>query len=224
MLYSNQTITFSMFSGVLLIVSDKSVMFAPLKGINVTRNKMKTIALDFDKVVRVGNSLLASKNESERDAGVMLLVAIYTGLRKMDILKLSPKDFEEREKGECYVTGTANKTGKPFDYPIPKALYDAILEGCTLPGTIYSKQRSHIFLNRWIDKLFADEKRKALASRNGKRTISVHSLRKGFGMRVYEAKGINVARQALQHEDTATTSRYLELEAARLVDDLKAIW
>lgn len=185
---------------------------------------MKTIALDFDKVVRVGTGLLSSKNNSERDAGVMLLIGIYTGLRKLDILKLSPNDFEEREKGECWVMGVAQKTGKPFDIPIPKGVYDAILEGCTLPDTIYSQQRSHIFMNRYIDKLFADEKRKALASRNGKRTISVHSLRKGFGMRMYQTRGINTARQALQHEDTATTTKYLEIEETQLAEDIRRAW
>lgn len=180
--------------------------------------------LDFDRVVRVGTALLDSKNESERDAGLMLVLGIYTGLRKLDLLKLSPKDFEEREGGECFVTGIANKTGKPFEFPIPKGVYDSVMQGCTLPDTIYSKQRSHIFLNRWIDRLFSEEKRKALTSRKGRRTISVHSLRKGFGLRVYELRGINVARQALQHEDTATTSRYLEIEEAQLAEDIRSIW
>ena len=185
---------------------------------------MKTIALDFEAARTIGFMCMKKHNsESQRDAGKMILVGVHTGLRKVDLLNLAPDDFKERT-GEYFVVGTAQKTNKPFEFPIPRFVYEDIMEDVTLPDTIYHKQRSHLFLNRWMDTLFANKKKEVREQYGKGRTISPHSLRKAFGMRVYETKGINVARQALQHEDTATTSRYLEIEATKLVDDLKSIW
>jgi len=183
---------------------------------------MKTIALDFDMAVKTGMTLVkSSEGDSANDAGKMILLGLYTGLRKSDLLKLSPKNFYELDC-EYFVKGAAQKTEKEFEFPIPQYIYNLIVDGATLPDTIYSKQRSHIFLNRWMDKVFDYEKNRALTSSG--RTISVHSLRKSFGLRVYNQRGINVARQALQHQDTATTSRYLEIESQQLKEDIKSIW
>ena len=185
---------------------------------------MKTIGLDFENVKTVGVMCCNSRNsESQRDAGKMILVGLYTGLRKVDLLKLEPDNFKVRD-GEYFVVGTAQKTDEPFDFPIPRFVYDEVIDDVSLPNTIYHKQRSHLFLNRWMDTLFTKEKRKIKEQYGKGRTISPHSLRKTFGLRVYETRGINVARQALQHEDTATTTRYLEIEATKLIDDLRSMW
>ena len=185
---------------------------------------MKTMGLDFEMVKGVGVMCCNGRNsESKRDAGKMILVGLYTGLRKVDLLSLEPDNFKERD-GDCFVIGTAQKTKEPFDFPIPKFVYDEVMDDISLPSTIYHRQRSHLFLNRWMDTLFAKEKRRIKAQYGNSRTISPHSLRKTFGLRVYETRGVNSARQALQHKDLATTTRYLEIEARKLEDDLRSMW
>ena len=185
---------------------------------------MKTIALDFE-TAKVAGTISAGhwNTESERDAGKMILIGIHTGLRKCDLLALTPDNFKERN-GDFYIVGTAQKTGKPFEFPVPRFVYDSVMEDVTLPDTIYHKQRSHIFLNRWMNTLFAKEVKRVREQYGKSCTIGPHSLRKTFGIHVYETRGITVARQALQHKNLATTTRYLEIEERKLMDDLKAVW
>ena len=176
----------------------------------------KTISLPLDKVILKGTELVVSSKDNERDAGILILLGVYTGLRKTDLLNLKPSQFVVQDNQYC-VVGVASKTGKEYNIPIKKYIYDLVVSNSTLPDTILSKQRSGMFLNRWIERQFPIEKARALRT---KRTISCHSLRKTFGLHIFNKFGINSAREALQHSSIATTTLYLEIEAKNLREQL----
>tara|TARA_R110001592_G_scaffold243783_1_gene504850 strand:- start:92715 stop:93260 length:546 start_codon:yes stop_codon:yes gene_type:complete len=163
-----------------------------------------TESISWQKADKVSKELLLSSKKREKDLGLALAIAIRTGLRKSDLLSLRIENIKEGK-----VTGKASKTGKDFGHPIPDWLIDEIHKNQYL-GNVYSTTYSHMWLNRSVQRVFPAEYARAL--KNGK-TIGAHSLRKAFGLRLYEAYGVNAARQGLQHSDSATTARYLEIPA-----------
>lgn len=163
-----------------------------------------TESISWSKADKTSKELLASTVKRERDLGLAIAIGIRTGLRKGDLMSLRIENLQEGK-----IVGKAEKTGKDFAHPIPSWLAEEISQN-HYKGNIYSTTYSHIWLNRAIQRAFPVEYAKAI--KNGK-TLGAHSLRKAFGLRLYEAYGVNEARQGLQHTDSATTARYLEIPA-----------
>ena len=165
---------------------------------------LTTESLSWTKADKVSKQLLDSKKKRERDLGLAIALGIRTGLRKGDLLSLRITNLKNNR-----ITGKASKTKKDYSHPIPEWLVEQISSNQYL-GNIYSTTYSHIWLNRSIQRVFPIEYARAL--KVGK-TLGAHSLRKAFGLKLYEAYGVNAARQGLQHSDSATTARYLEIPA-----------
>lgn len=163
-----------------------------------------TEAIPWGKADKISKQLLDSEIKRERDLGLAIAVGLRTGLRKGDLLSLRLTNIVDGK-----IIGRASKTAKEFGHPIPEWLETAIRENAYL-GSFYSTTYSHIWLNRSIQRVFPAEHARALKA--GK-TIGAHSIRKAFGLKLYENFGVNAARQGLQHSDSATTARYLDLPA-----------
>lgn len=163
-----------------------------------------TETISWSKADKVSRELLKSDKRRERDLGLAIAIGIRTGLRKGDLLSLRIENLHGNQ-----IKGVASKTGKEFSHPIPEWLVNEIRDNNHL-GNIYSTTYSHIWLNRSIQRVFPQEYAKAIKAG---RTLGAHSLRKAFGLKLYEAYGVNAARQGLQHTDSATTARYLEIPA-----------
>jgi len=163
-----------------------------------------TESINWTKADNLSKELIISHKKRERDLGVAIAIGIRTGLRKSDLMNLRIANISEGK-----IKGKASKTGKEFTHPLPEWLVNAIRNNQYL-GNFYSTTYSHIWLNRSIQRVFPTEYVRALKS--GK-TLGAHSLRKAFGLKLYEVYGVNAARQGLQHSDSATTARYLEIPA-----------
>jgi integrase len=163
-----------------------------------------TLPIKWAKLDKASRVLIASDNPKEYDLGIAIAIGIRTGLRQSDLMHLEAKHFTAR-KG--FVCGVAKKTKKTFAHPLPEWLVDVVLSR-SKGFSIYSRIYSRIWLNRRLQALFTDEHLKAV--KQGK-AISSHTLRKSFGLYLYENGGINAARMGLQHTDSATTSRYLDI-------------
>lgn len=161
-----------------------------------------TESVKWEKADKVSKVLLESFKPRERDLGLAIAIGIRTGLRKGDLLSL--RDTNLTKDG---IKGKASKTGKEYIHALPAWLIEEIKKTMYL-GSFYSRNYSHIWLNRSIQRVFPKEYAQAL--KEGK-TLGAHSLRKAFGLRLYDARGVNAARQGLQHTDTATTARYLDI-------------
>lgn len=161
-----------------------------------------TESIPWTRADKVSKQLLNSSKKRERDLGLAIAIALRTGLRKTDLLSLRIDNLRDNK-----IVGRAGKTKKEYSHPIPEWLVEEIHKNSFM-GSMYSRNYSHLWFNRSIQRVFPMEYARALKS--GK-TIGAHSLRKSFGYRLYEAYGVNAARQGLQHTDSATTARYLEI-------------
>ena len=93
------------------------------------------------------------------------------------------------------------------------------------------KTYQHGRLSRRIQRAFKQqhEAAKQEGKRRGQRiTIGAHSLRKTYGMPIYNQSGINAARIALQHDSLITTSKYLGVNMEEQIEvekeAFKGLW
>ena len=174
-----------------------------------------TESINWTKADKVSRMLLESNKKRERDLGLAVAIGIRTGLRKGDLLGLRESNLTAQG-----IKGKASKTGKEFTMPLPEWLIEAI-KGNMYLGNFYSTTYSHIWLNRSIQRVFSIEYANAL--KDGK-TIGAHSLRKAFGLKLYDAYGVNAARQGLQHSDSATTARYLDIPMLEQIEKQRELF
>lgn len=143
------------------------------------------------------------------------IVALNTGLRIGDILKLKVKDF----KNKTHVILKEQKTGKHQRILINKDLHKVINKFIKkLQDDHYVFSIDPYVRNKPITR---DTVHKAL-NRAAKavgydQTISPHSLRKSFGRNFYEqTNDIRYLQQLFNHSHPAVTSRYLMLDQDEL--------
>ena len=135
----------------------------------------------------------------------LFILGVKTGFRISEILSLTPADVQ----GDTITVRRCNMKGKRSSrsvplHPIAKAAVKAYLDalGCP-PLRLFPMTRQHA--RRIIS---GAAKAAGLAG-----CISTHSMRKTFGMRVYQVTGKNVvaAQRALGHASLASTSHYLSI-------------
>ena len=167
--------------------------------------------LDYDKAKLKGHELIAQGDQ----LGLFIIIALQTGLRCGDILKLQKKDFFT-EGSKYFIRFTAQKTKKEDVRPISKTsfltAFNAI-DDRVFYNTKYGCQYSSIWPNRGLKKVFKDEHIKA---KQQGLNISAHSLRKSIGLKVYESAGLETARAFLQHDSYDTTKVYLNITKTEL--------
>jgi integrase len=129
-------------------------------------------------------------------------IAMYSGLRARDIIKLKTEDIDFDKKCIRIIETKTKKVSKiPFDRP-------QILERINkkYPYVIFNpirgKNLSIMTINRNLKEIY-----------NLDKTISSHSIRKAAALLVYEGtdKDIFKVMKFLNHSSIATTQRYLSI-------------
>jgi integrase len=167
--------------------------------------------IDFDKASAIANRLI--KEKKEKAFGLYIIVAINTGLRIGDILKMSSKELFNGSK-----TFREEKTKKAKTVVFNDAIKTALSTFELTDESIFKSQKDTVFspqqINRKIKKHFKQPKDKNYSS---------HSLRKSFGRRVYENN--NQSEHALMklselynHSSLKITRGYLDITQEELND------
>lgn len=165
--------------------------------------------LDYEKLMFKAQNML--KDEKTRVIGAYIIVAINTGLRCGDILKLTFEDLRSDT-----LTITEGKTKKTKTIAINDKIKDMVkMIGkdkddspfLTQKGTIISIQH----LNLMLKKLIKDKEL----------NISSHSMRKTFGRRVYyqnneSEKALMYLMDLFNHSSMSLTKKYLGIRQEEL--------
>jgi integrase len=174
--------------------------------------------LDYDKARKVGGQLI----EQGDQLGLFIIIALETGLRCGDILKLKKSDFFN-EGSKYFIRFKAQKTKKEDVRGISKLAflqaYDAIND-TVFYNEKYGCQYSSNWVNRGLQKVFKADYIKA---KNQGLNISAHSLRKSIGLFLYESAGIETVRAFLQHDNYTTTKVYLNVTKTELNEKVGSI-
>jgi len=183
----------------------------------------KSIKIDYDKAFSVGAKLLSSKKYYEQKTGLFILIGIQSGLRSIDILELNKSRIEQKSNGSL-IHYTANKTKKEGTAFVGSIVSDAIKE-CNTDSLFYNEKVgthfSHTWINRRLKQVFESDYKKAIKQN---KTLSVHSLRKTAGTKLYNAFGVETARKLLQHSNYSTTVSYIEETEAEHLNKLESLF
>lgn len=175
----------------------------------------RTMAIDFDRGIRVANEKLA-KND---DIGLFILIALETGLRLNDILHLRKSNFFKRGS-EYYIKFTSEKNNASGVRPVSETTFKNVMSkpyNLIFWSDKSNKIYSAMWVGRQLKKAFIKEHKQAYVE---DKTISAHSLRKSSGQRIYQAHGLEDARNFLQHKSYQTTRAYLEVSERELNDNI----
>ena len=123
-----------------------------------------------------------------------------TGLRIDDVLSLKRGDLTGRT-----ITGTAEKTGKPFKKPISQDLANR-LKGLNRKGFFFP-HRTKPGEHRTRQAVWANMK-KAAKVLGIELNAAPHSARKTYAVEVFKDRGIGAAQKELQHDRVSTTMLY----------------
>lgn len=135
------------------------------------------------------------------DDWLLFEVALRTGLRIGDVLKIRPRDLAR--DGVRY---TAEKTGKKGFAPLPpqllRALRDNARGGWCFPSP--KKEGEHLTRQAAWQRM----KRAASAAGVSLEGVSPHALRKSFAVKRMHEGGLRAVQAALQHEHSGVTEIY----------------
>jgi len=177
------------------------------KGVSTKGRITKSNYIDFDKAYNTALRMKGTKNEN---FGFYIVVAICTGLRIGDILKLKRKNFEDgvyqlREQ----------KTGKPKFLPFNEKVLQYFNELRNKSEIVFRSNKNTTYSNQQINKKI----KQTFKAKN--KNYSSHSLRKSFGRRVYEMNNrsedalINLS-EIYNHTSMRVTRTYLDITQEKL--------
>ena len=196
--------------------ADKEKLYAPVKdvpkkkprkGVSTKGRITKSNYIDFDKAYNTALRMKGTKNEN---FGFYIVVAIHTGLRIGDILKLKRKNFEDgvyqlREQ----------KTGKPKFLPFNEKVLQYFNELRNKSEIVFRSNKNTTYSNQQINTKI----KQTFQAKN--KNYSSHSLRKSFGRKVYEMN--NQSEDALislseiyNHTSMRVTRTYLDITQEKL--------
>lgn len=166
--------------------------------------------IDFDKATGTANKLL--KDTKTELIGRYLIIAINTGLRSGDILRLTYEDLQ----GDKLML-TEQKTGKNKVIALNEAIKGIIPAGAIGSPFITNKGGAITIqhLNRVLKDVFAKESKTL--------NISSHSFRKCFGRRVFfnngeSEKALVYLSELFNHSSISQTRTYLGIRQEELND------
>ena len=137
-----------------------------------------------------------------RDNALALEVAVATGMRIGDVLKIRKRDIVGTS-----VRYTAQKTGKKGVAPLPRHLADILRKRCSraadyvFPGSGKTGHRTR-------QAVWKDVRKAAELAGIDDRLIAPHSARKTFAVELMHSKGIEAVQEALQHSRRDVTELY----------------
>lgn len=158
------------------------------------------------------------------DRRLVFEVAIESGMRIGDVLKLRRRDLKRAKNGAAEITYTAEKTkkkGTAFVYGKTAEHLFALAQGTKCYLWASRAKCGHITRQtawNWM-------KEAAKAAKIDLKGVSPHSLRKCFAVRIRHEKGMQAAQKALQHQDSATTAIYAYADIYAGADpDAPVLW
>lgn len=165
--------------------------------------------IDYDKAMAKGRELMKGKNKT---FGFYIIVAINTGLRIGDILNLNKKDFENGS-----IKFREEKTNKAKELKFNNKVLTAFTELNPRNEEVFTSQKGTLFTKQQINRKLKQH----FQTRN--KNVSSHSLRKGFGRKVYENnnssdRGLLVLSQIFNHSSVSVTRDYLCISKEEITD------
>ena len=158
---------------------------------------------DEEKIRDIENYL---KKKNKRDY-LLFLIAISTGLRIGDILKLRVEDVYS--KNSIFIK--EQKTGKKKEVELSPKLKREIKHLCKGREGHEYLIKSRQGVNKPITRYRAYQIIKDVAELHGLDNIACHSLRKTFGRKYYEKYGdIEELRKYFNHSTSSVTLRYID--------------
>lgn len=158
------------------------------------------------------DEIFAIFSKLPRERRLIFEVALGTGLRIGDVLKIKKRDIRAAPEGRCEISFIAEKTGKAGITYIDGAAAKALLK---LPkgnkGYLWGSYSKCGHITRqaaW--KWFKTAAKEADVDISG---VSPHSLRKSFASALRHREGLQAAQAALQHENSAVTAIYAYADA-----------
>jgi integrase len=164
--------------------------------------------IDFDRVMNVANKLI--KEPKTKLIGTYLIIAVNTGLRSGDILALKYEDLQGDK-----LTIKEQKTGKNKIIALNDSIRAIIPASAT--GSPFITNKGTIITNQHLNRLLKD----VFAKESKTLNISSHSIRKSFGVRVYNNNGqsenaLVYLSELFNHTSLAVTRVYLGIRQEEL--------
>lgn len=177
-----------------------------LKGTNTTSDY-----IEYDRAVSVAEKLM--KDDNRKVIGLYIMVAVNTGLRIGDILKLKFSDLKSDT-----LKLTEQKTGKKREIRLNERIRKALdAFGDNGDGFVFRSQKGGVYARQSINVLLKEE----FAKEAKKLNISSHSLRKAMGRKVFENNGesekaLTYLSELFNHASPAVTRKYLGIRQEEL--------
>jgi integrase len=196
--------------------------FQELLSFKVSReSKMYPAAMD-DEVAAVLDTIDRLTTKGKRDYAIILL-AVTTGLRAIDITRLKLSDIDWRA-GEIKIV--QSKTGQPLALPLTKdigeAIQDYILNGRQKSESDAIFLRHHAPFQAFADSVSIGDMydaycKRAGVSREPHDGKGFHSLRRSVGKKLVTAGvSINTTAQILGDAKLNSTEKYISLDSRHL--------
>jgi integrase len=174
----------------------------------MTSSKLTTADyLDFNFTVEKAKDLI--QNPKTEVIGSYIAIAIYTGLRFSDLIKLDWSVFHRDS-----VTITEQKTGKVRVITFSKNLLEIISPLRKENGLIFLSQKGVPYEIQSINRILKTIFKNQLLTKN----ISTHTMRKTYGRRVWEMNnrseaGLIALMDLFNHSSLKITKAYLGITA-----------
>ncbi|WP_099330280.1 tyrosine-type recombinase/integrase [Clostridium paraputrificum] len=160
------------------------------------------------------------KKKNERDY-LLFLIAISTGLRIGDILKLRVEDVYNKN----VLLIKEQKTRKKKEVELSPKLKKEIKSFCKSREGYEYLIKSRQGINKPITRHRAYQIIKKTAELHGLNDIACHSIRKTFGRKYYEKyRDIEELRKYFNHSTSSVTLRYIGLEQEIINKHVRELW
>ncbi len=177
---------------------------------------MPSRALTSDEIKRINDSLTCVRDRC------LFLLGVYTGFRISELLSLMITDvmlnnyvLDAVTVRRCNMKGKHSSRTIPLHNEVKLILKDYLGDLSTISdkqGDLSTMRNTRLFPFTRMQAHRILSKAIALAGIKG--SVSTHSMRKTFGMRVYAATKFNIvaAQRALGHKSLSSTTHYLNVD------------
>lgn len=142
---------------------------------------------------------------------IIVLVALHTGLRKNNVLRLQKSQVHINGKKKFIkIEKTLNKGKKELIIPLNSLIYKLIVP-------YYNNTNDYLFLNKQTGEPYTrmDKAIRTAGKGVGIEDLHFHDLRRSFGTRLIEqGASLRVIQDLLGHSSISTTQRYLSITAS----------
>lgn len=163
--------------------------------------------LDFNFATQTAKDLIS--NPKTETIGTYIAIAVYTGLRYSDLIKLDWSTFK-KDKLEL----NEQKTGKARTITFSNNLMAILKPIQKNDGLIFTSQKGTPYTSQALNRILKD----TFALQLHKKNISTHTMRKTFGRQIWELngrseEGLLMLMDIFGHSSLKITKAYLGITA-----------